>query len=123
MAANYANLSPESCSFLHLEDIMVEIVNNQQWEDLEDLYQAQSWNPYFDVDYGANVSGIFVMAFPPEDLHTLEQGNFKHLLEEGLGVVLKPEQIPCFYTEKFNPGFPSHVNICSGPPTFLNHCA
>ena len=91
-AENYADLSPDSCSFLNMEDIM-EMVNDEQWEELEALYQAQCWNPFFDVDYGANVSGIFVAACPPEGLHALEQGIFKHLLQEVLGVVLKPEQI------------------------------
>ena len=91
-AANYEDFSPESCSFLNMEDIM-EMVNQQRWADLDDLYQAQCWNPFFDVDYGANVSGIFVAACPPEGLHALEQGIFKHLLEEVLGTVLKPEQI------------------------------
>ena len=91
-ADNYDNLSSDSCLFLNMEDIM-EMVDQQWWEELEDLYQAQCWNPFFDVDYGANVSGIFVAACPPEGLHALEQGIFKHLLQEVFGVVLKPEQI------------------------------
>lgn len=91
-AENYANLTPKSCAFLNMETIK-DMVNHQHFQDLEDLYQSQTWNPFFDVDYGANVSGIFVAACPPEGLHALEQGIFKHLLEEVLGVVLKPEQI------------------------------
>ena len=91
-AANYDDLSTDSCSFLNMENIM-EMVEQQRWDELADLYQAQCWNPFFDVDYGANAAGIFVAACPPEGLHALEQGIFKHLLQEILGVFLKPEQI------------------------------
>jgi hypothetical protein len=89
---NYDDFSANSCSFLHTEDIM-DMVNKEQWEELEALYQAQLWNPFFDVDYGASPYGIIFAACPPEGLHALEQGIFKHLLNEVLGVYLKPEQI------------------------------
>jgi hypothetical protein len=55
-------------------------VLDKTWKELEDLYQSQSWNPFFDVDYGANIWGIFFAACPPEAFHALEQGVFKHLL-------------------------------------------
>ncbi len=89
---NYADVSKDSCSFLVMEDIK-ELVLNEEWEVLESLYQAQCWNPFFDVDYGANKWGIFLAACPPEALHALEQGVFKHLLESILGDYLKPVQI------------------------------
>ena len=91
-ADNYANMSKDSCTFLSMED-MINLVNNEAWEDLDALYQAQCWNPFFEIDYGSNSSGVFVAACPPEGLHALEQGIFKHLLEEVLGNYLKPEQI------------------------------
>ena len=91
-AENYDDMSPGSCAFLNMEDIM-EMVDHQRWQDLEDLYQSQCWNPFFEVDYGANPAGIFLAACPPEGLHALEQGIFKHLLDEILGQLLKPEQI------------------------------
>ena len=75
-----------------MKDIM-EMVDHQRWQDLEDLYQSQCWNPFFEVAYGANPAGIFLAACPPEGLHALEQGIFKHLLDEILGQLLKPEQI------------------------------
>ena len=90
--ANYSDVSKDSCSFLHMAHIM-QLVDDEEWEDLDALYQANFWNPFFDVDYGANPHGIFLAACPPEGLHALEQGVFKHLLEEILGVYLKPEQI------------------------------
>jgi hypothetical protein len=74
-------------------DDIKELVLNEEWEELESLYQAQCWNPFFDVDYGANKWGIFFAACPPEALHALEQGVFKHLLEAILGDYLKPVQI------------------------------
>jgi hypothetical protein len=89
---NYADMSADSCSFLLMGHIM-DLVRGEQWDDLEALYQAQSWNPFFDINYGASLFGIFLAACPPEGLHALEQGIFKHLLEEVLGVYLKPEQI------------------------------
>ena len=89
---NYADVSADSCSFLHMKPIM-QMVQEQRWGDLEGLYQAQFWNPFFDVDYGASPYGICFAACPPEGLHALEQGVFKHLLEEVLGVYLKPAQI------------------------------
>lgn len=91
-ADNYEDMTADSCNFLSMEDI-VSLVNNEEWGDLEDLYQAQCWNPFFEIDYGSNPSGVFVAACPPEGLHALEQGIFKHLLEEILGNYLKPEQI------------------------------
>ena len=89
---NYADVSKDSCTFLVMEDIK-EMVRNEEWEELASLYQAQCWNPFFDVDYGANKWGIFLAACPPEALHALEQGVFKHLLESILGDYLKPVQI------------------------------
>ena len=89
---NYSDVSKDSCLFLLMEDI-IQLVNDECWDDLALLYQAQFWNPFFEVDYGANTSGIFLAACPPKGLHALEQGVFKHLLEEVLGVYLKPEQI------------------------------
>ena len=91
-ADKYADMSKDSCTFLSMEDI-INLVNSEQWADLEALYQAQCWNPFFEIDYGSNSSGVFVAACPPEGLHALEQGIFKHLLEEVLGSYLKPEQI------------------------------
>jgi hypothetical protein len=58
----------------------IQLVLDKTWKELEDLYQSQSWNPFFDVDYGANIWGIFFAACPPEAFHALEQGVFKHLL-------------------------------------------
>ena len=89
---NYADVSKDSCTFLVMEGIK-ELVRNEKWAELEALYQAQCWNPFFDVDYGANEWGIFFAACPPEALHALEQGVFKHLLEAILGDYLKPVQI------------------------------
>ena len=90
--ANYADVTKDSCTFLVMEDIK-DLVRNEEWGQLQSLYQAQCWNPFFDVDYGANKWGIFFAACPPEALHALEQGVFKHLLEAILGDYLKPVQI------------------------------
>ena len=92
MADNYADMTADSCNFLSMEEI-ISLANNEEWADLEELYQAQCWNLFFDIDYGSNPSGVVVAAYPPEGLHALEQGIFKHLLEEVLGNYLKPEQI------------------------------
>lgn len=89
---NYADVTADSCSFLEMERIM-DLVRTQSWGELDSLYQAPFWNPFFDVDYGASSLGIFFAACPPEGLHALEQGIFKHLLHELLGVYLKPAQI------------------------------
>jgi hypothetical protein len=89
---SYKDFSVHSCSYLRMQDIM-NMVNQEQWVELEALYQAQFWNPFFEVNYGANPFGIFFAACPPEGLHALEQGIFKHILNEILGVYLKPEQI------------------------------
>jgi hypothetical protein len=88
----YADVSVDSCNFLHLEDI-VDMVHQEQWVELELLYQALFWNPFFDVDYGSSLLGICFAACPPEGLHALEQGIFKHLPHGVLGVYLKLAQI------------------------------
>jgi hypothetical protein len=89
---NYGDVSVDSCTLLRMEDIM-DLVRQEQWVDLELLYQAQFWNPFFDLHYGSSSFGIFFAACPPEGLHALEQGIFKHLLHEVLGTYLKPQQI------------------------------
>ncbi len=71
----------------------MDLVRQEQWVDLKLLYQAQFWNPFFDLHYGSSSFGIFFAACPPEGLHALEQGIFKHLLHEVLGTYLKPQQI------------------------------
>jgi hypothetical protein len=86
---NYNDLSANSYSFVHVEDIM-QMVNKEQWDNLvESLYQAQFKTPFFDIDYGASPYGISFAAFPPEGLNALKQGMFKHILYEILLVYLK----------------------------------
>jgi hypothetical protein len=90
--ANYATMAKDSCNYLEMQDIK-DLFEDQDWNGLDALYQAQCWNPFFDVDYGANKGGIFLAACPPEALHALEQGVFKHMLESVLGGYLKPVQM------------------------------
>jgi hypothetical protein len=64
-SANYLYIDKDYFSFLEMEDIK-ELVLAEAWHELEDLYQAQCWNLFFDVDYGVNIWGIFLTACPPE---------------------------------------------------------
>jgi hypothetical protein len=64
---NFADVSKDSCSFLHMDSI-IQLVNNEEWVQLDSLYQAPFWNPFFEVDYGANPYGIFLAACPPDCL-------------------------------------------------------
>ena len=57
-------------------------VIEQKGNALFDLYQAQHWIAWFDLDYGGNEEGIFTAACPPEGLHALENGIFLHVLRE-----------------------------------------
>ena len=58
---------------------------------LYNFYQAPHWIAWFDVDYGGNPEGIFSAACPPEPLHALENGIFKHILVEFFKSILTPK--------------------------------
>jgi hypothetical protein len=49
-AENYADFSANSCSFLRMDHIM-QLVINERWDNLESLYKAQFWSPFFDIDW------------------------------------------------------------------------
>jgi hypothetical protein len=68
--ANYATMAKDSCNFLEMQDIK-DLFDDQNWNALDALYQAQCWNPFFDVDYGANKGGIVLATCPPEAFHAL----------------------------------------------------
>ena len=65
----------------------IHLVAEKRWKRLSDLYQAQHWISWFDLDYGGNPEGIFSAACPPEALHALENGIFLHVLKELLQVM------------------------------------
>lgn len=77
-----------SCTRLKMADIMA-LVNNKNYEQLYNLYQAQHWVAWFDLDYGGNPEGIFSAACPPEALHALENGIYFHVLKELFQEILK----------------------------------
>jgi hypothetical protein len=55
-------LSTKTWFFLH----QVLPVHQDRWVDLELLYQAQFWNPFFDINYyGSSLFGVFFAACPP----------------------------------------------------------
>ena len=70
-----------SCTRLIMTDV-ANLVKQRKWDELYDLYQAQHWIAWFDLDYGGNPEGIFTAACPPEALHALENGIFLHVLQE-----------------------------------------
>ena len=57
-----------SCKRLIMQDIM-NLLRSENYEALFDLYQAQYWVAWFDLDYGGNPEGIFTAACTPEALH------------------------------------------------------
>ncbi|HEY9299394.1 MAG TPA: hypothetical protein VIQ31_24145, partial [Phormidium sp.] len=77
-----------SCTRLKMGDIMA-LVNEEKYEQLYNLYQAQHWIAWFDLDYGGNPEGIFSAACPPEALHALENGIYFHVLKELFQEILK----------------------------------
>jgi hypothetical protein len=83
-----ANPTVDSCNRIIMNDVK-KLVIEQKWDKLYDLYQAQHWISWFDVDYGGNPEGIFSAACPPEALHALENGIFQHVLNEFFNQVLK----------------------------------
>ena len=72
-----------------MKDVM-QFVHEQDGNALYDLYQAQHWIAWFDLDYGRNPEGIFTAACPPEALHALENGIFLHVLKELFNEILNP---------------------------------
>ena len=70
-----------SCTRLKMNYIM-DLVKDENYEQLYNLYQAQHWIAWFDLDYGGNPEGIFSAACPPEALHALENGIYFHVLKE-----------------------------------------
>ena len=81
-----------SCKRLIMQDVM-NLVTNENYEELYNLYQAQHWIAWFDLDYGGNPEGIFTAACPPEALHALENGIFFHMLHELFDVILKAQRV------------------------------
>ena len=81
-----------SCKRLIMQDI-INLLISENYEELYDLYQAQHWIAWFDLDYGGNPEGIFTAACPPEALHALENGIFLHMLCELFDVILKRKKV------------------------------
>lgn len=77
-----------------MKDVM-QFVHKQDGNALYDLYQAQHWIAWFDLDYGGNPEGIFTAACPPEALHALENGIFLHVLRELFAEMLNPRTCGC----------------------------
>ena len=75
-----SNIKVGSCKRLIMLDIM-DLVNRNDTDALEALYQAPHWNAWFNVDFGGNPEGFITAACPPEALHALENGIFMHLLK------------------------------------------
>ena len=57
-----------------MKDIMNYLVT-ENYRELFDLYQAQHWIAWFDLDYGGHPEGIFTVACPPEALHAFGKWN------------------------------------------------
>src|SRR5688572_21563277 len=74
-----------------MQDTM-DLVNNQDIDALEALYQAPHCKAWFKVDYGSNPKGIFTAACPHKALHALENGISQHLLKVLFKEILKPQR-------------------------------
>ena len=72
-----------------MQDIM-DLVNRNDTDALEALYQVPHWNAWFNVDYRGNPEGIFTAACPPEALYVLDNGIMLHCLREVFGTILTP---------------------------------
>lgn len=70
-----------ACQRILMEDVKQMIINHE-YQSLFNMYQAQHWIAWFDIDYRGNPEGIFTAACPPEALHALENGIIHHLLKE-----------------------------------------
>src|SRR5688572_5082348 len=46
------------CNRIIMKDVM-DLVELKNWNGLSELYQAQHWISWFDIDYGGNPEGIF----------------------------------------------------------------
>ena len=75
-----------------MQDVM-KLVTDKKYEELHNLYQAQHWIAWFDLDYGGNPEGVFTAACPPEALHALENSVFSHMLHELFDVILKSTRV------------------------------
>ena len=52
--------------------------------------QYDTWQAFFDIDYGGLPGGVFTAACPPEALHSLELGLITHCLKELFDEILLP---------------------------------
>ena len=89
-----SNPTAGSCTRLVMQDVM-QLVLDHNGSALFDLYQAQHWIAWFDLDYGGNPEGIFTAACPPEALHALENGIFLHVSSELFDEMLNPRTCAC----------------------------
>ena len=72
-----------------MKDVM-NMVTNDDKDGLYKLMQGNFWLAFFDVDFGGWPGGIFTAGCPIEALHALDNGIFKHCLEESKKSILGP---------------------------------
>jgi len=72
-----------------MQDV-IDLVQQQEFDNLHALYQAPHWLAFFDLNYGGNLGGLFTAAMPIEALHALENGIFLYMAKELFNHILKP---------------------------------
>lgn len=75
----YDTKEVDNCQPLVMEEIK-QMNINRETKQLYDLQQYNTWQAFFDIDYGRLPGGVFTAACPPEALHSLENGLIHHCL-------------------------------------------
>ena len=77
----YESRAVNNCNLLEMDNI-IQMYRNMETDKLHDLMQYNTWQAFWDIDYGGSPGGVFTAACPPEALHSLENGLILHCLNE-----------------------------------------
>lgn len=88
----YESNEMDNCELLIMEDVKQLYIENNTTA-LKELLQYNTWQAFFDIDYGGLPGGVFTAACPPEALHLLENGLINHCLKHLFdNLISKPTQ-------------------------------
>ena len=77
----YESKDVNNCQLLIMEDIKQLYIDSKK-EYLYNLMQYDTWQAFFDIDYGGLPGGVFTAACPPEALDSLENCLINHFLRQ-----------------------------------------
>ena len=98
-----------SCKGLMMNDVIT-LVNNKNLEQLQELYQAPHWIPWFDLNYGGNPEGIFTAACP-QKLYMHWKTEFTNMSSRSFTSIYSNLHLQYYWINMLNHGMNTHINV------------